>query len=261
MNSLPLNSRFDHSSCTVCSWYVSQDTVSISHVANGRQNIFAPGVVGIWKGSGKEVIRRPVAAGGSEYGDQIFREGDWSEAGRGVEREGERVCLQVDGVREDEVVFDSSVKTLYGEQEGAKRGYNPRKPGRPSHHPLFCFLRESAYSVNLWNRSGNVHSGQGVVEFAKEIMGALCDTGFYQSRWVRWLEGEGQRYIIAVPLWWPIQEAVMEVSQFEEISEGIEVGEFWFEHKAEGWEKLKMRLRRAEALRGGASGPRQEASS
>jgi hypothetical protein len=25
------------------------------------------------------------------------------------------------------------VKTLYGEQEGAEIGYNPHKPGRPSH--------------------------------------------------------------------------------------------------------------------------------
>jgi hypothetical protein len=28
---------------------------------------------------------------------------------------------------------DSTVKPLYGHQEGAKAGYNPRKPGRPSH--------------------------------------------------------------------------------------------------------------------------------
>jgi len=29
--------------------------------------------------------------------------------------------------------MDSTVKTLYGHQEGAKVGYNPHKPGRPSH--------------------------------------------------------------------------------------------------------------------------------
>lgn len=35
--------------------------------------------------------------------------------------------------------IDSTVKTIYGEQEGAEKGYNPRKPGRPSHnyHSLF----------------------------------------------------------------------------------------------------------------------------
>jgi hypothetical protein len=29
--------------------------------------------------------------------------------------------------------MDSTVKTLYGHQEGAEKGYNPAKPGRPSH--------------------------------------------------------------------------------------------------------------------------------
>jgi hypothetical protein len=29
--------------------------------------------------------------------------------------------------------MDSTVKTLYGHQEGAETGYNPHKPGRPSH--------------------------------------------------------------------------------------------------------------------------------
>ncbi|MCN4145120.1 MAG: hypothetical protein LC437_08920 [Thiohalomonas sp.] len=28
---------------------------------------------------------------------------------------------------------DVTVKALYGHQEGAKKGYNPQKPGRPSH--------------------------------------------------------------------------------------------------------------------------------
>ena len=35
--------------------------------------------------------------------------------------------------------FDSSVVTLYGDQQGATKGYNPAKPGRDSRHPLFAF--------------------------------------------------------------------------------------------------------------------------
>jgi hypothetical protein len=29
--------------------------------------------------------------------------------------------------------IDSTIKPLYGQQEGAVVGYNPHKPGRPSH--------------------------------------------------------------------------------------------------------------------------------
>lgn len=35
--------------------------------------------------------------------------------------------------------LDSTVLTLYGKQEEARIGYNPRKKGRPSYHPLLCF--------------------------------------------------------------------------------------------------------------------------
>ena len=34
---------------------------------------------------------------------------------------------------------DSTVLTVYGQQEKARKGYNPKKPGRRSYHPLFCF--------------------------------------------------------------------------------------------------------------------------
>ena len=155
--------------------------------------------------------------------------------------------LEWEGIEEDEVGFDSSVKTLYGEQEGAKKGYNPRKPGRPSHHPLFCFLRESCYGIDIWNRSGDTHSGQGIVEFGRESLSMLesrirvrrvvCDTGFYRSDWVRALEEGGYRYIIGVPHYWVLQEKVMEIKDWREVEKGIEVGEFRFQHKAEGWDK------------------------
>ncbi len=36
--------------------------------------------------------------------------------------------------------MDSTVKPLYGHQEGAETGYNPRKPGRPSHAYHTYFL-------------------------------------------------------------------------------------------------------------------------
>ncbi|MCC6182324.1 MAG: transposase [Bacteroidia bacterium] len=38
--------------------------------------------------------------------------------------------------------LDSTVITRYGEQQGAKKGYNSKKPGRNSHHPLMAFIPE-----------------------------------------------------------------------------------------------------------------------
>jgi len=68
-------------------------------------------------------------------------------------------------IREDWLTFNSTVLLRYGEQEGAKRGYNPVKHGRPSHSPLLAFLNRSKYVIHLWNRSGNVASWNNILAF------------------------------------------------------------------------------------------------
>ena len=45
--------------------------------------------------------------------------------------------------------FDSSVMTRYGTQECSKKGYNPSKKGRPSHHPLIAFIADVKLVANM----------------------------------------------------------------------------------------------------------------
>jgi len=61
-------------------------------------------------------------------------------------------------------MLDSTVCERYGVQEGARKGYNPKKPGRPSHHPLKAGLG-NGYVVNLWNRRGDTHSAHQAIAF------------------------------------------------------------------------------------------------
>lgn len=61
--------------------------------------------------------------------------------------------------------LDSSVFERYGTQEGALRGYNPRKRGRPSHHPLVAVLAEARCIAHVWLRSGNAASARGSTAF------------------------------------------------------------------------------------------------
>lgn len=79
----------------------------------------------------------------------------WSEAARDFVRQ----ILGWAHVDSGNLNLDSTVVTRYGKQEGAHKGYNPKKKGRASHHPLLAFV-DSGYVVNLWNRPGNVSSGQ-----------------------------------------------------------------------------------------------------
>lgn len=51
--------------------------------------------------------------------------------------------------------WDSTVITRYGEQEHAKIGYNPTKPGRPSHHPLLSVAAGTRIATHYRQRPGN----------------------------------------------------------------------------------------------------------
>lgn len=48
--------------------------------------------------------------------------------------------------------FDSTVMVREGSQEGAAKGYNPKRPGRPSHHPFLAFVSDVRMIANYWLR-------------------------------------------------------------------------------------------------------------
>jgi hypothetical protein len=148
------------------------------------------------------------------------------------------------GIFEDNLNLDSSVLVRYGSQEGARRGYNPKKRGRPSHHPLLAFLG-MGYVVNVWNRSGDTGSGQGAIGFFNQTLislgegfrvnRVLCDNGFYLIDFIEYLESNGFSYIIAAPVSPIIQRKIFSVTRWDRVSEGIEVGEFYFQHFDPKW--------------------------
>jgi hypothetical protein len=94
--------------------------------------------------------------------------------------------------------LDSTVFERYGQQEGARKGYNPKKPGRASHHPLLAVLGEAHFILHGWLRSGNTTAGRGAVEFLKEALAKLpspawirvvrADAGFFDQELLQYLE-------------------------------------------------------------------------
>jgi hypothetical protein len=152
--------------------------------------------------------------------------------------------IEWQGILEDNLNLDSSVLIRYGNQQGAKRGYNPKKRGRPSHHPLLAFLG-SGYVVNVWNRSGDTGTGQGAVSFFHQtlillgedfrINRILCDSGFYLIDFIEYLEHRGFSYIIGVSISPVIQRQILQVREWKKVSKGVEVGEFTFQHQDPKW--------------------------
>jgi hypothetical protein len=148
-------------------------------------------------------------------------------------------------IKEDWLTFDSTVLERYGEQEEAKKGYNPQKKGRPSHNPLIAFLNRSRYVIHLWNRSGNVASWNNIEGFFTsayervhdliKVSGVIADSGFYVKQSIELLEEKELTYIIAVRLYRPLQRKVYSITDWKEITKGIWVAEFSFSHL--GWKK------------------------
>jgi hypothetical protein len=156
-------------------------------------------------------------------------------------------------IKEDWLTFDSSVLPRYGEQEGAHKGYNPTRHGRPSHNPLLAFLNRSRYVIHVWNRSGNVASWNNIVAFFTDsyeriqahikVLGVIADSGFYLKQFIERLEEEKLTYIIAVRLVRPLQRQTYSLTDWKVIANGLAVAEFSFAHPLWGRERRYIVVR------------------
>lgn len=134
--------------------------------------------------------------------------------------------------------LDSTVITRYGDQQGAKKGYNPRKPGRNSHHPLMAFIPEVRMIANAWMRQGNTGATSSVNYFLEETLTVLenkkiglvrCDSGFYSDSFLGELEKKKLNYVVAVKFHPLIKSQVRNLKQWIPIKDGIEMCEFTYQ--------------------------------
>lgn len=142
--------------------------------------------------------------------------------------------IEAEKLTEDTLILDSTVCERYGAQEGACKGYSPRKPGRPSHHPLKAGLG-SGYVVNLWNRRGDTHTAHQCVVFYEQtrvglprsirIRWVLADSGFGEERFLEHLEGKNQLYAIALRLTVYVQQAIRAIDEWRTLDKGLDVAE------------------------------------
>lgn len=140
--------------------------------------------------------------------------------------------------------IDSSVMTRYGEQEGAKKGYNPHKRGRASHHPLIAFIAEVKLVANMWLRSGNTSSANNFLSFLEDTLSKLknktiglirLDSGFFQSDILNYLEEKVMNYVVAVKFTPPIQRLIQASTNWIILDTGIEICEQIYQ--SDSWQK------------------------
>jgi hypothetical protein len=139
--------------------------------------------------------------------------------------------------------LDSTVFERYGKQEGSLKGHNPRKHGRPSHHPLLAVLSEAHFLLHGWLRSGNCGTSRGVEEFLKEALALWgqrekirllrADSGFFDDKLLSFLEQRLLPYIVVAKLTPGVKRAAQRVEQWTSLDDDYAVGEFRL--KLLGW--------------------------
>lgn len=140
---------------------------------------------------------------------------------------------------------DSTVETVYGNQEGAAKGYNPHKLGANSYHSQLCFCTEMKLILNSWFRTGSAYTSNGICEFMKQTLASLprrirkiffrADSGYFNGELFDLLEGERHDYLVKVKL--KNLNKLMLEQEWLSIGEKESVCEF--EYQAKGWKKSR----------------------
>jgi hypothetical protein len=152
----------------------------------------------------------------------------------------QRLPLRPEGYTLD---LDSTVFERYGQQEGSLKGHNPRKHGRPSHHPLLAVLSEAHFLLHGWLRSGNCGTARGAEDFLKEALALWgqrqkirrlrADSGFFDDKLLSFLEQRHLPYIVVARLTKWVKRAAQNVEQWRALDDNFAVGEFRL--KLHGW--------------------------
>ena len=130
-------------------------------------------------------------------------------------------------------------------QEGARKGYNPRRKGRKSHHPLVAVLAEAPFILHGWLRSGNCGSARGAGEFLKEALALApatlkvrcvrADSGFFADEFLSFLEARKLPYVVVARLTGSVKRgcAGLPDSAWTKVDENYSVGEIALQ--LQGW--------------------------
>lgn len=135
------------------------------------------------------------------------------------------------------VIFDldSTVLTVYGRQERAAVGYNPKKRGRPSSLPLLCF---EGGTQDCWEGSypaGNVSVTTITIPLLERAFAKLpelirevrvrADGAFFDHKIIEFIEQKRGCYAIVARLTRPLKSRLLGL-RYRHVSPGVWAAEF-----------------------------------
>ncbi len=138
--------------------------------------------------------------------------------------------------------LDSTVLTVYGHQERAAVGYNPKKRGRPSYLPLLCC---EGRTQDCWEGSyhaGNVHVSTVTLALLERAFAKLpeatppvrvrADGAFFDHKIIEFIEQNRAFYAIAARLTQPLKNRLPGL-RYRRVASGVWAAEF--RYCPQGW--------------------------
>ena len=131
-----------------------------------------------------------------------------------------------------------------GNQQGTAKGYNPKRPGLPSHHPLLAFVSEVRMVANYWLRPGNTAASTNYLAFLEDTLSRLenkkvglvrMDSGFFTKEILDFLEYKKMHYIVACLFNNRIKYSLTHEKVWMEVADGLEISET--SYQAESWDR------------------------
>jgi hypothetical protein len=221
-----------------------------AHIATLRGDVVLPELLGMSKMASEDSVRRAFAAIEEEAGATWLR--------RHLDH-----CLEPLLTEPWILDIDTTVKPLYGHQEGAVVGYNPKKPGRPSHvyHTYSMAGTRLVFDVDVCagDEHTSNHAAPGLWALLdrtpRDCWPSLLrgDKGFGNEGIMREAEGRALPYLFKLRLTANIKRAIARLSSR---GEWVDSGQGWqareTEVRLQGWSRQRrvivLRRRVAGAL-------------
>jgi hypothetical protein len=138
--------------------------------------------------------------------------------------------------------LDSTVVTVFGRQEGAAVGYNPRYRGKRSYDPLLCLEANSSFLWDSELRRGDAGTWAGSVELLASCflsspsdireLRVRADAGFGYGPVLDMLEARPAQYAVVARMTTSLKRALGGL-RYEQLNRRWQIAEF--EHRASDW--------------------------
>lgn len=211
-----------------------------AHIAGVRGDVVAAQALGMNKVVSEDAVRRALEAMPEAEGEDWMRQALMHSARQALDRP-----WVLD--------LDATVKPLYGHQQGAEVGYNPHKPGRPSHVLHTYWIGNLRLVLDAELHSGKEHTsrhGLPALERLLEELGAerqpkltRGDSGYGNEEVIELCERRGLRYLLRLRQTANVKRLVERVFKREGWTRLSEASQGWQaiedEIKLHGWSRKR----------------------